>query len=232
MALAASFYAVHSTELNNRVAIRWYRIRAADNVLLESGTISDSDLDLFFPSIAVNPLGTVVLSFNGCSINSLVSCYAMAGQTVGGVTSFGNRLLLMSGSTSYHGLDELQAELNGDPPVSRWGDYTTTSVDPSDPNRFWTIQMFPSDSANDYVWSTRITELVTTPLPLLSIKPTGTNVTVSWPTGLTGYQLQVATNLVSSITWSNVTQIPQTNGAQVSVLLPASAKRQFFRLKQ
>jgi len=82
------------------------------------------------------------------------------------------------------------------------------------------------------VWSTQITELATTPLVSLAIAPTGTNVTLSWPDGFAGYQLQSATNLVPPITWSDVTQAPQTNASQVSVLLPASAGSQFFRLKK
>src|SRR5439155_13743405 len=150
-------YAVHNTYLNGRIAIRWYRIRAADNVLLESGTIADTNLDLFFPSIAANAYGVVVIAFNGCSINTFISCYAMAGQTINGVTAFGNRLLLQASADSYHGFDE--AGLGNE--TSRWGDYSATSVDPSDPNRFWAIQMYDSGSQFDLwsVWSTQITEL-------------------------------------------------------------------------
>jgi hypothetical protein len=225
-------YAVHNTDLNSHVAIRWYRIRASDHALLESGTIADPDMDLIFPSIAANPYGVIVIGFNGCGGNNPMGCYAIAGQTVSGLTTFGDRLLLQASSLSYHDLGEV---LLGNE-TSRWGDYTTTSVDPSDPTRFWTIQMYPSaiDPTFDCgIWSTRITELITTPPPpLLTINKTGTNVALSWPTGLTGFQLQSATNLTSSVTWSNVTQIPQTNGAQVSVLLPASSSRQFFRLKK
>jgi len=228
-------YAVNNTELNSHIAIRWYRIRASDNVLLESGTIADPGLDLFFPSIAANANGVIVIAFNGCGPSTAISCFAMAGQTINGVTSFGSRLLLQAGlNSSYHDLNEQIAILLDEQALSRWGDYSTLSVDPSDPNRFWSIQMYPSDSNpdNNYIWSTRITELITLSAPLLFIKPAGTNVTVSWPTGLTDYQLQFATNLVSSITWSNVTQVPQTNGAQVFVQLPASSGRKFFRLKK
>jgi hypothetical protein len=222
-------YAVHNTELNNHIAIRWYRVRAADNVLLESGTIADPDLDLFFPSIAANAYGVVVIGFNGCSINTFISCYAMVGQTFNGVTTFGNRLVLQASTINYHDFYE-QFGLND---TSRWGDYSTTSVDPSDPNRFWTIQMYATDSEDfGSVWSTQITELVTTPLVSLAIEAAGTNVTISWSSGFADYQLQSATNFVPPIAWSNVAQDRQTNGSQVVVLLPASAGSQFFRLKK
>ena len=154
----------------------------------------------------------------------------MVGQTVNGITSFGHRLLLQASTLDYHDFYE-QLGLN---PTSRWGDYSTTSVDPSDPNRFWTLQTYATDSV-DYgsVWTTQITELITAPLVSLAIAPAGTNVTVSWSSGAVGYQLQSATNLVSPIAWSNVVaQVPQTNGSQLVVLLPASAGSQFFRLKK
>jgi hypothetical protein len=133
-------YAVHNTEVNNLSAVRWYRLNPANHAVLEAGTISDPTLDLFFPSIAANPAGTVVICFNASSISSYVSAYAVVGQTVNGVATFGSRVLLKAGTASY------QDQPGVDPAtyVSRWGDYSSTCMDPADPNRFWTIQMYPS----------------------------------------------------------------------------------------
>ncbi len=231
-AVGGVLYAVHNTYWNNRIAIRWYRVRAADNVLLESGTISDPELDLFFPSIAANAYGVVVIAFNGSGPGTTISCYAVTGQTVNGVTSFGSRVLLQSGVTSYHGDDELLGTLLDQPTLSRWGDYSAISVDPSDPNQFWTIQMFPSDTANEDVWSTQITQLVTTPQLFLAINPSGASLAISWPAGFPAFHLQFATALGSSLTWSNVSQSPMTNGGQVVVTLSPSGFRQFFRLQK
>jgi hypothetical protein len=222
-AVGGVLYAAHNTFLNNHIAIRWYRIRAADNALLEAGTIADPNLDLTFPSIAANSYGVVVIGFNVSGLGSFVSSYAMAGQTINGVTTFGSRLLLQASGTSYHDLYE---EL-GLSDTSRWGDYSATSVDPIDANRFWTIQMYPSDSD---VWSTRITELITTPQILLTIKPAGTNVTLSWP-NIPDSQLQFATNLAAPVFWSNVTQTAVTNADQLVVNRPISGARQFFRVR-
>jgi hypothetical protein len=219
-------YAVHNTMFNGHVAIRWYRVRASDHTLLESGTISDPDLDLFFPSVAANASGVVVISFNGCGLTSFISCYAMAGQTINDVTTFGNRILLMASATSYHDLYE---EL-GLADTSRWGDYSATSVDPNDPNRFWCIQMYASDSD---VWRTQITQMITVPVvtaPSLTINKSGSNVLVSWPVS-PGYHLTSATNVTGTVTWTNVIQTSVTNNNQVTVTLPASAQRQFFRLQ-
>jgi hypothetical protein len=232
-AVGGVIYAVHSTELNGRMAIRWYRISATNDSVLEAGVIADPDLDLFFPSIAANSSGTVVIGCNGSSTDTNVSCYAIAGQTVNGVTTFGNRILLQPGGTSYHGDDELYEELYDLPQLSRWGDYSTLSVDPADPTRFWSIQMFPPPSDFSDVWSTQITELLTSQLlPQLRIAPAGTNVMVSWSSLATGYQLQSATNLAPSIAWSNVTQTTSTNGGTISVLVPVSGNQKYFRLQK
>ena len=100
--------------------------------------------------------------------------HAVVGETVDGLINFGNLILLKAGSASYQNVDPSRG-------VSRWGDYSATSVDPSDPNRFWTIQMIPGDSS---VWTTQITELITSPLRL-TIAWSGTNILVSWPASAT-----------------------------------------------
>jgi hypothetical protein len=221
-AVAGVLYAVHSTEVNNHMAVRWYRISATTHALLESGTITNADLDLFYPAIAANANGTVIIGYNGSGIGTFVSCYAVAGQTVNGATTFGNPILLQSGATSYHDL----YEEFGLATQSRWGDYSTVTVDPADSSRFWFIGMYPSDSD---VWATRITQLLTVPLQL-AISRSGTNVTVSWPGLAADYQLLFTTNLVPPIVWSNVTQTTLTNGSQAFVLVPISGRQQFFRL--
>jgi hypothetical protein len=216
-------YAVHNTLFNGRIAIRWYRLRASDGSLLESGTLSDTNLDLFFPSIAANAQGTVIIAFNGSGLSTTVSSFAVAGVTVNGLTTFGGRVLLKAGVTSYHGDDETSGY-----PTSRWGDYSATSVDPADSTRFWTIQEFPSDPG---VWATQITELLTTvPAHLDIAQAPGNAITLSWSLAAAGYQLQSATNLLAPVAWANVTNSPATNGSQLVLSLPVSGMQRYFRL--
>jgi hypothetical protein len=212
-------YAIHNTEVAGRAALRWYRINANTTAVLESGTIADPVLDLFYPSIAANTNGTVVIGFNGCSLTSYVNCYAMVGETVNGVTTFGNRMLLKAGVASYQD--------NTGNPESRWGDYSTTTVDAADPTSFWTIQMYPAAGST---WATQVTQIRTAPL-LLNIAPAGTNVLLSWTSLAGGAQVQSNSNLSSSNSWSAVTQNLVTNGDLISVSVPASSAPQFFRLK-
>lgn len=227
-------YGVHNTEFNDRIAIQWYRVDSASGALLEQGMISDSDLDLFFPSIAATPSGAVVIGCNGSSIDTFISGFAYVGQTTAGITTFGGHQLLQSGKVSYHDLNELY--LSSDPvPESRWGDYSATSVDPNDPTHIWTIQMFPSDQDPDLdygVWSTQITELVLPqPSVQLNIARSGTNLVVSWPLSAAAYQLQANANLTLNA-WVNVTLPLATNGSVISTLVPIQGTPQFFRLKQ
>lgn len=147
-------YAVQVTQVAGRSAIRWYRIAAATGLLLESGTLSEPGVDYSFPSIAANESGIVMIGFNKSSATEFVSSYAVAGETLSGVTTFGIPLLLKAGVANYH-----YFPVNG---FSRWGDFSSINVDPADPNVFWTNQEFVS--APD-VWSTQITAIRVVPEP-------------------------------------------------------------------
>jgi hypothetical protein len=225
---------VHNTFLNGRIAIRWYRISAATGALLEMGTLADPNLDLFYPAIAANASGTVVIGYNSSGAGTnYVSCYAVAGNTANGVTMFGIPVLLRAGVTSYHGDDEDTSGLGLGSPTSRWGDYSTMSADPSDPGRFWFVGMYPSDVN---AWTTQISELLTTATqvtaPQVTLTRVGPNATITWPSALAGYQLQSSPSLHVPGNWTNVTQSPTTNGGLLSVTLPVSPGQQYFRLRQ
>ena len=216
-------FAAHALQYGPRVAVRWYRISAANHTVLESGTITDPSLDFYFPSIAANTNGTVVLAFNGSGSNSnaFVNCYAMVGQTVNGFTTFGTNLLLHAGSASYQSPDATG--------FSDWGAYSTTCVDPTDPNIFWTINAY---AAGPTTAATQITQLLTSPSPRLSVAHTGGNLLLSWPVTVVPFALQSAPSLAASGSgsWSPVAQSPRTNGTTVSVLVPATNTVAFFRL--
>jgi hypothetical protein len=212
-------FAAHATQFGPRVAVRWYRLSAINNALLESGTITDPGLDFYFPSIAANTNGTVVLAFNGSGSDTPVGCYAMVGQTVNGVTTFGNLLLLQPGLAGYQNTDP-----SGN---NEWGAYSTTCVDPTDPNVFWTINMYAADTAT---WATQITQLLTSPSPQLSIANSGTNLLLSWPVTAVPFALWSSPSLSGNASWSAVSAMPMTNGATISVTMPSPSAGAFFRL--
>ncbi|MDB6019925.1 MAG: hypothetical protein JWR19_4414 [Pedosphaera sp.] len=213
-------YAVHAVEVGPRAALRWYRLRASDSTLLESGTISDTNLDLFYPSIAANTNGFVVIGFNGSSTNSFISSYAVAGRTINSNTIFADKVLLKAGADNY----ELAPSGGG----NRWGDYSTTTVDAANPDHFWTIQEFPS-SVN--VWSTQVTEMIVAePLPVLQITGSGPAVALSWLTNNIGFALQSSPSVAPGAVWSPVTNTVVTVGNQFSVTVDINPAAQFFRL--
>ncbi|HXP60503.1 MAG TPA: hypothetical protein VN829_08435 [Dongiaceae bacterium] len=212
-------FATDALQDGPRVAVRWYRISAINHTLLESGTITDPSLDFYFPSIAANTDGTVVPAFNGSGSNAFVSCYAMVGQTVNGVTTFGNLLLLQAGLASYQNPDT-----SG---FSGWGAYSTTCADPTDPNVFWTINAY---AAGPTTAATQITQLLTSPSPPLTVANNGSSLTFSWPVTAVPFQLESTQDLGASATWSPVTPAGTTNGTTVSVSVPVSGPQTFFRL--
>ncbi|HXP60880.1 MAG TPA: hypothetical protein VN829_10340 [Dongiaceae bacterium] len=220
-AVKGVIYAVHPVQAGPHTAIGWYRVNATNYTLLESGTISDPSLDLYYPSIAANTNGVVVIAFNGSGTNTFVSCYAVVGQTVNGVTSFGNPIVLQAGSASYQNLDPSGDDL--------WGYYSTTCLDPADPNIFWTINAY---AAGPSTWATQITQLLTSPSPTLSLARTAAGLTLSWPVTEAPFQLESAPSLPGSGTWAPVSAAAATNGATVSVTVPATNRAAFFRLVQ
>jgi hypothetical protein len=219
-------YAVHNTEYNSHLAIRWYRLNASNDTLLEMGTLTNLDMDLFFPSIAANTNGVIVIGCNGSSGESNISSYVFVGATTRGVTTFTGPYLLQSGVTSYHGDDELIASLEDLPAFSRWGDYSSMSVDPNDPNQFWTLQLYPSDTD---VWSTQITQ-ITTALPALNIAQVNPNIVVSWPVTAFPFHLESATSLASG-SWTIIAPASYTtNSGRISYQEHNSALVKSFRL--
>ena len=220
-------YAVHAVDVgttaNPWAALRWYKINATNNALIQVGIISNSTLHYFYPSIAANSNGVVVIGFNGSGTNSFVSSYAVAGETVGSVTTFGTPLLLKAGTASYNDPD-----VDG---TSRWGDYSATTADPTDPNRFWTIQSFPTGTTD---WATQITEIIAQPSgpPRLSIGAIdSTSVVVAWPSVFPDYTLQSSTNL-STTNWTAVAQAPAIVNGYLSVTNGIGSGAVFYRLQK
>ncbi len=143
--------------------VHWIVLDATTDAVLQQGTISDPNFDFFYPSIAANPEGDVVLAFDrsggpatGAAGN--ISAYAVMGTTTDGVLTFGTPFLLQAGVVDNYSLG----------PGNRWGDYSATTVDPSDSSAFWTVQEIPiAPAANGQSrWATWVTEVeVSVPEP-------------------------------------------------------------------
>lgn len=130
-------------------AIRWYEIDEATNTVLQSGTIEDPDLDFIYPSIAVNQDGQVVIGFTSTGDTQFASTAVVYGDTVNGVTTFQAPVTTQAGGGVQSGFGPFTR--------NRWGDYSATVLDPSDPSNFWTFQEFVSSDDNYSIQATEIT---------------------------------------------------------------------------
>ncbi|RIL07333.1 MAG: hypothetical protein DCC71_03200 [Proteobacteria bacterium] len=128
-----SLWAVQGVALGARAAVRWLELDAATGALRQEGVLSDPELHLFFPSIAVNEHEQVVVGMSGSSASTFASAFAAVGERVGEAIEFGPLLLVREGLADY---ERVRGGRN------RWGDYSATVVDPADARTFWTFQEF------------------------------------------------------------------------------------------
>jgi hypothetical protein len=97
-------YAVHSIDDGALAAVRFLRIDAVTNTVLENQTIFDPGSQATsFPSVAVNEFGDVVIGVTrtGSGSGEFASSYAIVGKTVGGITTFNPPMLLKQGVADY-----------------------------------------------------------------------------------------------------------------------------------
>ena len=158
--VGGSLWGVHSRDLSGRSAIDWYRIDAVTNAIQQSGTISDASRSFYFPSIAANAFGDVVIGFSGSSATTFASSFAVVGATVAGTTTFSGPTLLKAGLDDY--------QLTDGSGRNRWGDYSATVLDPNNPYSFWTFQEFVAAdriydgfaSLADNNWAIQVTQII------------------------------------------------------------------------
>ncbi len=144
-------WAVRTIGVSGNAALEVLRFNATTNALLETVVISDGvgTTDYYYPSIAANELGEVVIGFTSSNNETrFAGSYCVVGRLVGNTTFFSAPTQLQAGVSDYQVLDGTR---------NRWGDYSATSLDPADHKRFWTIQEFVSSTDR---YATRVTEIV------------------------------------------------------------------------
>jgi uncharacterized repeat protein (TIGR01451 family) len=159
-------WAVHSVMgTAGNSALRWYRINEATNTLEQSGLIEDTARDFIDPSIAANDEGFALIGYTCSGLTQAASVCTSAGQTDGlGVTTFDPPAVNTPGAGVYY-----RDGFAGAGARNRWGDYSATVTDPSDPCTFWTFQEYvdtagvgdlgPTPEAEDGTWGIRAIEL-------------------------------------------------------------------------
>ncbi len=146
---AAGFvWAVQTVDNGGVSAIRWLRFSNDGLTLESSGLIADPRLNFFYPSIAVNDQGEILVGCSGVDATRFVSAFAIPGLSTATSVTFGEPILLAEGVDDYERLDGAGR--------NRWGDYSATTVDPNDESTFWTIQEFV---VADNIWGTIIAQV-------------------------------------------------------------------------
>lgn len=148
-------YATNTVINGTRDAVHWIAVSESTNAVLGEGLIADPDYDFWQPSIGVNPSGTFLLAFNRASDTAPdgnVGIWGAVGTTTGTSLAVGAPFVLHSGTVADYVGPAFDTS-----DVKRWGDYSAVSIDPLDPDRFWTVQEIPSSAG---VWGTRVIAVI------------------------------------------------------------------------
>ena len=156
--------------------ISWYIIGMSTGtpVLLRQGRVASEtgDFGRFFPAIATNMCGDLLLGYSGSGPNHFPSAYVIGlKQNAGAYTT---ELVHKSGEVTYTAFDT---------PPYRWGDYTGMAIDPNGKSFFY-LGEYSRNQSNSR-WSTWIakyewTECTQPPTPTPS--PTNTPLPTITPT--------------------------------------------------
>ena len=136
----------HSVSVNTRGAVRWYEFRnAVSPVLYQSGNVKNRSLWYWMGSIAMDKMGDIAVGYSDSSSTvhpGITYSGRTPGQTLGKIAKH-------AGGNTYTGNG---SETGG---LSRWGDYSAMSMDPSDDCTFYyTTEYIPSNGS--FNWHTRI----------------------------------------------------------------------------
>jgi len=133
-----------ANKANTKTEVAWYQINPANTSLslpfgtpAQQGRISDASRWYYFPSIAVNAVGDVGIGFSGSSTTEFAGAYYTARNASDAPGTMQSVGLLKAGLASYK--------------RNRWGDFSTTVVDPIDDSTFWTVQEYAATST---LWGT------------------------------------------------------------------------------
>ncbi|MBI1803449.1 MAG: putative Ig domain-containing protein [Ignavibacteriae bacterium] len=213
----------------SRDAARWYDITNLGTTpsLTQSGTVYAATAandtlqrNYWIPSVMVSGQGHVALGFSTAGVSEHANA-GTVGRLSGDATgTMQTPLLYTASSTAYNPSSD-----PGGTSGRRWGDYSYTSLDPSDDMTMWTIQEF-CDATNS--WGCRVAKLLA-PLPATpsatapSSITTGTtvNVTVTGTSASgsgffdpgTGFTNRLAASVngggvtVNSVTYTNPTSL-------------------------
>jgi len=147
-----SLWTAHTIAVNGRAACRWYEIDVDTLTLVQHGNVADTSLHYYFPSIMVNQTGDAVMGFTGSNSTQYAACYYTGRQANDPLGNMAPPVMFKVGTGPQNNVDGYGR--------NRWGDYSYTTLDPTDESTFWTIQEY--GHASD-IWGTYIAVLSISP---------------------------------------------------------------------
>ncbi|MGD8453424.1 MAG: hypothetical protein PVJ57_16550 [Phycisphaerae bacterium] len=127
-------WTAHTISQSGRPACRWYELEPSAFRLVQSGTMADTWLGYFFPSIMVNADGDVVMGFTGSDANQYAGCYVTGRRATDPLGTMAAPVQYKAGTGPQNNIDG-----NG---RNRWGDYSYTTLDPVEQKTFYMLQEY------------------------------------------------------------------------------------------
>ena len=177
-----SFVASRSVTVSSVSAIRWYEYRKTGSTfsLYQQSTYAPGDgKSRWMGSIAQNASGDIALAYSVCS-STMNPCVYFTGRKAADAinTMTIPESLIQTGTVSMTG-------------ATRWGDYSSMNIDPSDGQTFWTSQEFVGSYGGSYPWATKIASFKFASTPIVvtvaASSITGTTATLNGTVNPNGF---------------------------------------------
>jgi hypothetical protein len=135
-------YTARTVGLGDRDAAEYLEVDTTHSTLVQSGRAEDSPKSnsnpnpryYYYPSVMVNSQGYMVMGFSGARATEFISAYATARLHTDPAGTLQPVTLLKAGQGAY--------TIDFGSGRNRWGDYSYTSLDPTDGKTIWTIQEY------------------------------------------------------------------------------------------
>lgn len=189
---------------SGRAGVRWYELRNTGSgwSIYQQGTYAPADGNhRWMASIAMNGSGDIGIGYS-VSGSSTYPSIRVAGQTAGAPGGLG--VLDIAETSVYEGSSSQTG-------VTRWGDYSMMSVDPSDDATFWFTTEY---SGGGWNWETQIASFYfTPPVPVPPVADFSADATYIGTGGAINFQDQ-STGNPTSWSWSFPGGTPSTSTQQ------------------
>jgi len=146
-----SLWSAQTVTVNSRSVVQWWQMTTGGSVQ-QQGRINPTDgYARGYPSIAVNANNAALIGYSIFSSGTYPSAAYSYRSSSDSANTLESEVAYKSGLGPYYYIDPTSG-------LNRWGDYSTTLVDPLNDVNFWTIQEYaetPNFSASNYgVWGT------------------------------------------------------------------------------